>query len=214
MESLKTAYRPNTIRNYKSKSNSYFRFCHFYGLQALPASEWQLVRYARYLANGLTSYESLKGYISVVKRLHELGGFLFPQDLFLLKHEMRSIQFELIHEIKKAIPMTPKILDEIYRFVNISIPVQLVCYVALVVGFTLFLRKSNLVPDTESSFNPDEQLTRAHIWRSGVLTLVDVVWMKNNQYRKKVVNIAFNTCVEYSSVSKVLGKLSCATDTW
>ena len=191
-DTFKTAYRPNTLRNYKSKSNAYLRFCYFYGLEPFLAPEWQLVRYARYLANGLSSYDSVKGYVSAVKRLHELGGFGFPSEIHLLRLELRAIQFELVHEIKKAVPVTPQLLVDIYRFVrfvNIKIPVQLVCYVALVVGFTLFLRKSHLVPDTEGSFNSKEQLTRGHVWRSGVLTFVDVEWTKNNQYKKRQLTL-------------------------
>ena len=113
MDTMKTGYRPNTLRNYKSQSNIYFRFCELYRLCPFPVTEWQLVRYARYLTNGLTSYDSVKGYLSMVKRMHELGGFEYPNQLHLLDHEMRAIQFELIHEVKKAVPMTPQLLADI-----------------------------------------------------------------------------------------------------
>ena len=76
---------------------------------------------------------------------------------------------------------------------DVTIPVQVVVYVALVVGFCLFLWKSNLVPDTEGGFNPKEQLTRGHVWWSHELTLVDVVWSKNNQYRKRELTLPLIT---------------------
>ena len=184
-DTLKRAYRPNTYRNYRSRSNIYFCFCEFYRMSPFPAEEWQLIRYARYLGNGMTSYDSVKGYVSAVKRLHEIGGYEFPKNIHLLKLEMRGLKLEMDTPVKKAIPMTPKILREIYQHVNLQVPVQVMAYTALVVGFYLFLRKSNLVPDTEGGFNQKEQLTRGDIWTYGNLTMVNITWSKTRQYRQK-----------------------------
>ena len=59
------------------------------------------------------------------------------------------------------------------------------CYSALVIGFCLFLRKSNLVPDTQEGFNPMEQLTRQDVWQQGKLTMIEIRWSKTNQYRER-----------------------------
>ena len=191
VESLKTAYRPGSIKNYKTKANSYLRFTYFHHLKPFPAQEWQLVRYVRYLANGVTSYDTVKGYLSGVKCLHEIGGFPFPppHQLKILGMEMRSIKFELAGQVKKAVPVTPKLLLKIYNIVDFTDNEQLVAYVALVVGFMLFLRKSNLVPESRGKFNGKEQLTWDDLWWYGEVLMVVIKWSKTLQYREKELEL-------------------------
>ena len=184
-DSLKTGYRPNTVRNYKSRANIYIRFCMIYGLRPFPTTEWNLIRFARYLANGVTLYDTVKNYLSAVKRFHELGSVVFPSSLHLLKIEMMSIKWELVSVVRKAAPLTPKVLKDIYGKVDLSSPVEVVAYVALLLGFYLFLRRSNLVSETGERFEPKEQLTRKDIWKLGNLTVVDIKWNKTNQYRQR-----------------------------
>ena len=189
INSLKTIYRPGTLRNYRSKSNSYLRFSEFYGLSPFPTTEWNLIRYALYLANGMTSYDSVKGYLSGVKKLHELGGYSFPTELKLLAAEMRSIKYELASAVKKAVPVTPHLLKRIFKLVDIKDVVQVAGFTALVVGFMLFLRKSNLVPDTQQSFDPKHQLTWGDLWWNGDILMVIIRWSKTLQYRQKELEL-------------------------
>ena len=184
-KTLKTAYRPNTARNFRSKANIYLKFCQLFQLTPFPTTEWNLIRFARFIANGVTSYDTVKGYLSGIKRFHEIARFKFPTNLYTLKLEMMAIKRELAGPVKKAVPVTPQLLSQIYSKVNLKNMLEVVCYVALLVGFCLFLRKSNLVPDTEGSFNEKEQLTRGDVWRSGKLTIVDIKWSKTNQYRAR-----------------------------
>ena len=192
--SLKTAYRPNTLRSYKSKINVYLRFCQFYGLQPFPAEEWQLVRFARYLANGVTSYDTVKGYLSTIKTSHEIGKFPFPKDVSTLRLELRSIKFELAGPVKKAMPITPKKICSIYSVIQLGNPLHVAGYLALLVGFYLFLRKSNLVPDTQDSFNGKEQLKWENVWWWGSVLMVTVEWSKTRQYRDKPLDLPLIRC--------------------
>ena len=73
--------------------------------------------------------------------------------------QMMSIKCELALEIRKAVPITPTLLKDIYYKVKLDSPVELVCYIVLLIGFYLFLRCSNLVSKTGDKFNPKEQLT-------------------------------------------------------
>ena len=184
-DTLQTGYRPNTQRNYRSRANIYIRFCQIYRLCPFPVTEWNLIRYARYIANGVTAYDTVKSYLSAVKRFHELGGIEFPEQLHLLKVELMAIKKELVGPVKKAVPLTTELLLEIYKKVNLQDSMELVAYITLLIGFCLFLRRSNLVPETGTQFNPKEQLTRADVWQCGKLMLVDVRWTKNNQYRER-----------------------------
>ena len=185
VDTLKTAYRPYTVRNYHSKLTGYLRFCEFYNLCPFSALEWQLIQFARYLGNGVTSFDTVKGYLSVIKRAHEIGDFTFPVKVELLKLEMRAIRFELAGPVKKATPITLEMLVDIVQHVKFDLPVELVCYVALVVGFCLFLRRSNLAPDTQKGFNSKEQLTRGDIFQFGNILVADIRWHKSLQYRQR-----------------------------
>ena len=154
-------------------------------LQPFPTTEWNLIRFARYIANGVTSYDTVKGYLSAVKRFHELSSICFPDKLHLLKIELMSIKRELANAVKKAVLATPELLRQICHKVDLSSALEMTCYVDLLIVFCLFLRKSNLVPDTQGMFNDKEQLTRADVWKMGKLTLVDIRWSKTNQHRQK-----------------------------
>lgn len=183
---MRNSYQPSTLKNIKSQALVYQRFCDFYGLTMFPADAWQLVRYARYVANTVTSYETVQNYLSGVRTLHELGGFPVPGTQEPnIRHIMRAIRQELAHPIKQAEPMTTTMLKDIYNFVQLTDEFQIVCYTALLVGFYLFLRKSNLVPDSKTSFDGEKQLTRADVEIGNNLVLVVVKWSKTIQYKQK-----------------------------
>ena len=163
----------------------YFRFCTYYGLHPFPADEWRLVWFARYVANAVTSYDTVAGYLLSIKRLHELGSFEFTQNTYLLKLELMVIRRELAHLLKKAPPVTPELLAGIFQQVNIQSDKEVAAYAALVVVFTLFLKKSDLVPDSGESFNPKEQLCVEDVKIQNKMVVVEVKWSKTLQNRQK-----------------------------
>ena len=185
METLPGGYRPKTTRNYRSKSNVYYKYCQLHRLPPYPVTEWNMIRFTRYIANGVTSYETVKAYVSAIKTCHNLSGIPFPTDVSMLRHHLRALKKELAMPVKKATPMTPEWLIKMYTKVDKQSMKEITCYAGLVVGFTLFLRKSNLVPDTQATFNPQEQLTRGHVGTLGMVTVVNITWHKSNQYRKR-----------------------------
>ena len=56
------------------------------------------------------------------------------------------------HAIKQAEPVTPEILARLNKVVNFTDIIEMVAWTATLVGFYMFLRKSNLVPDTMNTF--------------------------------------------------------------
>ena len=51
------------------------------------------------------------------------------------------------------------------------------------------LRKSNLVSDTKTGFDPLKQLTRGHIEFKQGIAVINVTWAKNLQNRERLVEI-------------------------
>lgn len=180
------SYQPSTLKNIRSQALIYSRFCDYYGFQMFPATAWQLVRYARYIANTVTSYETVQNYLSGVRKLHQLAGYTVPgPDEPNIRHLLRAIKQELSHPIRQAEPMTVDVLRQIYNKIDLDNGFDIVCYTALLVGFYLFLRKSNLVPDSKNSFNPQKQLTRADVQIGKNMVLIIVRWSKTIQYKEK-----------------------------
>ena len=136
--------------------------------------------------NAVTGADTVAGYLSSIKRLHELGGFPFPAQTHLLKLQMMAIRRELAHLVKKAPPIAPEILLDIYQVMDKQSEQELVAYAALVVGFTLFLRKSNLVPETVGTFNVKEQITVDDVWFNGKTAVVgDKVEQRHSRTEKE-----------------------------
>ena len=161
----------------------------FLYFDTLPSHRVAINKFARYLANGVTSYGTVTGYISTIKKIHELGGFPYPRNMPRLQHERAALKIELAHLIKKAPPITPQMLMKIYQHVNLKDEVDIVAFAALVIGFVLFLRKSNLVPDTLGGFREKEQLTGDDVLCDDGHVMVDIKWSKTMQARDKELRL-------------------------
>lgn len=182
------AFCPGTVKNHRSHCNLYKKFCAFYGLRVIPIDALQLVRFARYLANLATSYSTVTNYLSTIKKLHVFAG-LDPEQLKSPELElfMRGLKMELALPVKQSKPVTPYLLLKIYQQVNLRDVFEIVAYTAILVGFYLFLRSNNLVPESVLKFQPGRQLTRAHISQWNGVTLVHIEWSKTIQYRQKTL---------------------------
>lgn len=185
-DTLSKGYQMSTLRNIWSQALIYSKFCEFYGFQMFPAGAWQLVRYARYVANTVTSQETVLNYLAGVRKLHQLAGFQVPgPDEPNMKHLMRALKQELAHPVKQAVPVTPQLLKSIYNCLDLTSTRDVVSYTALLVGFYLFLRRSNLVPDSRDAFDPQKQLTRSDVQMGKSMVLVVIKWSKVIQYKEK-----------------------------
>ena len=95
------------------------------------------------------------------------------------------------HITKQAAPITPEILVKISNVVNYADQVELVSWVALLWGFHMFLRKSNLVPDIMTTFQPDHQFRRqdVSITAPDKSMLFELRWTKTVQNRQKLIRL-------------------------
>ena len=95
------------------------------------------------------------------------------------------------HAVKQAAPVTPELLIKISKVVNYRDQVEMVAWVGVLLGFYMFLRKSNLVPDTMNTFDKDYQFTRADMNLLGLdkAMMFEIRWSKTIQYRQKVLRL-------------------------
>ena len=88
---------------------------------------------------------------------------------------------------KQVVPMTLEILAEISGMVNRQDEYQMCVYAAMLTGFYLILRCSNLVPVSTNKFNPNKQFTQWHVGIDGQdkLVMFLIEWSKTVQHCKK-----------------------------
>ena len=118
-----------------------------------------------YLSFWFTSVNSIKNYVSGICILNELNGFEKVYRGTLYRNIIRGLRRELKHEVKQAKPLTIDLLHHICDIVNLQDQKELVAWVVVLFRFALFLRKSNLVPDSSRhlpKFNISRRDIRYH----------------------------------------------------
>ena len=93
------------------------------------------------------------------------------------------------HIVKQAEPMTPQLLIKISRVVNYREKIEVITWTAVLLGFYMFLRKSNLVPNAMDRFNALQQFQRDDVNLLGIhkAMMCEVRWTKTIQFKQKVL---------------------------
>ena len=140
-----------------------------------------------------STHESAKGianYVSGIKSLHALAEYPIPDsEDYKSKILFGDIRREKIYQVKQAAPMTPDLLMKISYMVKYSDHVELVAWCMVLLGFTMFLRSSNLVPQSANLFIPGKQLTRANLTVAANLLMAHIRWSKVIQYRQQDLKV-------------------------
>lgn len=184
---MKEAHRPGTQNNLKTQVIAYYEFCDTFGLRHLPADNLQLTRFAVYLhLNRKLKPNSINNYISGVRTLHGLAGYTVPcTDDLVHKTVLKGIRNRNKKPTKQAEAITPQVLKMLFPQVDFSDNLELVAWVAVLIGFHCLLRASNLTVRSASSFNPHEHLLRKDFRMHSSLLLVHIKWTKTMRYRER-----------------------------
>ena len=102
---------------------------------------------------------------------------------------IQGLKRAMPHAIKQAAPITPQILVRLSKVVNYRDQVEMVAWVGVLLGFYMFLRRSNLVPDSRTTFDKEHQFTRADMNLLGVdkAMMFEIRWSKTIQHKQKVL---------------------------
>ena len=185
------AVKKTTKKNMLSQLNAYTEFCSRFNQPPFPADNIQLCRFGQYLVTykKFRSAESVGNYISGIRTCHALLGLQIPEhtekQMQLFTQGLKRV---LIHEVKQAAPLTPQLLVRISVVVDYTSQVDMVAWMATLLGFYMFMR-SNLVPENMDNFNPEEQFMRKdfNIMSPETAMMVDVRWSKTVQYKQKIL---------------------------
>ena len=175
---------------FKNSINTYVCFCMKYGLNPFPADILQMRRYVTHLSDMHCSVDSMHNYVSGVHTLHLLMGFEAPAvSEYLYELTVKGIRRVKNHVVKQAEAVTQEILADCAQWINAQNGRELVAWTALLAGFYVMVRKSNLVPKTVNMFNPAQQFTWANFIRMVYGYEARIYWSKTIQFHDRCLQV-------------------------
>ena len=182
--------KASTKRNLLTQLAAYQNFCQRYCLFYFPCDNTQLCRFGQHLARTFESPDAVGNYISGIRTILALSGMDVP-DAKDKQMQMFTTGLKRVmdHTLKQAAPITPHILVRLSRVVNYKDKIETMVWTATLLGFYMFLRKSNLVPDAMDKFDEAQQFHRADVNLLGLeqAMMFEIRWTKTLQFKQKVL---------------------------
>ena len=161
-------------------------------MEYFPIDNTQLCRFGQHLAKTFDSPDAVSNYISGIRTCMALLGLEIPspQDR-QMQMFIQGLKRVMQHAVKQAAPITPKLLNRMSKVVNYLDQMEMVSWVGTLLGFYMFLRKSNLMPDTMETFNSEQQFRRADINLLGLdrAMMCEIRWSKTIQFKQKILRL-------------------------
>ena len=154
-------YAKNSAANVISAIRQYLYFTNYFSLQQLPASTDTIICFLEFMAK-TSGYNHLKHLFSSVKYLHEALDHKFPEYSFQIDTTMQGLKRRLANVPFQVLPLSPQVLRQMYRFININNPEDRALWCSYLCAFYGLLRKANTVPES-SKFDPRKVLVRRNI---------------------------------------------------
>ncbi len=183
---LRAAYADSTWKNIKVGVKRYMNFTSSYALVPFPASTEVLLKYLSFLSFVLKSPDSVRNYLSHVRTAHIWLGC----ETVNFKHDLVQIMLKGLkrfqkHQVQRAVPVTPDMLVKILQHVDLVDREQIIAWTVMLVAFYLFLRKSNLVPDSRDFLNAVHVLFHDDLWFTDHDILFRIRWTKTVQFAER-----------------------------
>lgn len=179
-----------TMKNILVQWRAFDEFCYEFHLNEWPTTTDTLCLFAQHLAKRMRSVKVIEAYLYGVVQLHLYAG-VKPPDLkhFKVKLTLRGLKRTLKHRVKQPKPLTTDLLLKIKQQLNSKNTEHVVLWAILLTGFFLLLRKSNLVPDKQDTFDPGKQLCKKHIKVTDKVVKVSISWSKTIQFQQKKLKL-------------------------
>ena len=144
-------FAKSTQQSYKTHLRQYLRFCFRFNLTPVPAEQSTILSYIAFLARSLKA-SSISNYINIIRLLHLDAGLSNPlESNFQVQNLRKGISRHLGVPPKQKLPITCEILSKIYHKLCMYVSADIVFWAACVVGFLGFLRKSTLLPVSQTN---------------------------------------------------------------
>ena len=156
-------------------------FCCHFNRRIVPASRETLVAFFELFSTTAT-YDHLKNVQSSIKFLHKALNLPYVEDDFQINNILQSIKRKLAKVPFQVLPITPSILIDLYKFINIEKPFDLALWCSFLVSFYCLFRKANVVPKCTDKFDPKKELSRQKLMILDDCVLVYNNFSKTNQF--------------------------------
>lgn len=188
--SREAALEPSTKKNLEIQWFNFTNFSKRLGKPPYPISLDTLCLYAQYLTSQVKSPTTIRNYISgICTIIHVKGGNAPNLSSPIFKLTMKGITKVMQHRIKQAKPITPRILSDIYNILDHSNSFHIALWAALLLGFLLLLRKSNLVPDSRSKIDPKKLIMGEKLTLTPEAAIVSLTWTKTHQTGAHIIQV-------------------------
>ena len=177
-------FAPGTRKNIKSHIRQFVLFCCHFKRQVVPASRETLVAFFELFSTTAT-YDHLKNVQSSIKFLHKALNVQYIEDDFQINTILQSIKRKLAKKPFQVLPITPRILLDLYKFIDIRKSSDLALWSSFLVSFYCLFRKANVVPKTLEKFDPSRELSRQKIMVLDDCALVYKNFSKTNQFMSR-----------------------------
>ena len=153
-------------------------------LPVFPATVDSLVCFLELMSRS-SGFQHIKHLLHSVKFLHQALDVPFPEDSFQLDTTIRGLKRRLAKVPFQVLPITPKVLRDMYKHLDMSKKCDLALWCSFLISFYALLRKKNVVPGSvHDSF---KVISRRHI---SVNLAKNVVYLyvgfsKTNQFGAK-----------------------------
>ena len=127
----------------------------------LPAEVDPLVCFLELMSRSC-GYQHLKHVLHSIKFLHQALDVPFPTSSFQLDVTMQGLKRRLAKVPFQVLPITPKVLRDIYVHLDMNKNSDLALWCAFLISFYALLRKKNVAP-TSGPFDPNKVICRRHI---------------------------------------------------
>ncbi|CAG2226402.1 unnamed protein product [Mytilus edulis] len=189
-KSTKSAFAVGTKKNLVSQWRAFLLFCFYFDVAPIPVTFKTINCYAQFLSRSFKSTDSIRNYINGVKIMHFYLDLPFPPlDNFEFKLLMAGISRVKQHCPRQARPITPDLLKEMLKFLDLDNCTDIVYWCLFLFAFFLMSRKSNLVPDSVDSFDCKRQLTRGKVFMHERVAIVVFEWTKTIQCGERILKI-------------------------
>ena len=133
---------------------------------------------------------------SSIKFLHRALNLPFIENEFQVDTILQSIKRKLAKVPFQVLPITPKILLDLYKFIDIEKPADLALWCSYLVAFYCLFRKANVAPKSLATFDPHKELSRQKFIVLEDSALVFNNFSKNNQFmtRHSVLPLCKHDC--------------------
>lgn len=176
------AFRPGTYQNLKSQLKAYSLFCAYYRYKLFPCSSHKLCEYVCFISRSLTSFASVKNYLSGLKTWSQILNFNVQAfSSSELRLTLRGLHNCNNHVPRSKLPLLPFDLMRIVQLLDRYDTLDACLWSFMTMAFFGMLRSSNLISRTPSCFNPSEQLTRKCVIFTSDGIKLCLSWSKTRQ---------------------------------